>query len=70
MRQHCGNLSQYEFTPISFDHPLMLSARSEWCTTLYLRTGMLIMWDVLIRCNYSGWAPLQVVNTELTNGSR
>jgi hypothetical protein len=29
---------------------------------------MLIVWGVLIRCNYLGWAPLQVVLTELTNG--
>jgi hypothetical protein len=29
---------------------------------------MLIMWDVLMRCNYFGCAPLQVVLTELTTG--
>jgi hypothetical protein len=31
---------------------------------------MLIMRDVLIRCNYLGWTPLAVVLIELTNGDR
>jgi hypothetical protein len=26
------------------------------------------MWDLLIRCNYLEWAPLQVVLAELTKG--
>jgi hypothetical protein len=52
----------------------MLSPRSEWCyshyTIFYLRIGILVMFDLLIRCNYLVRAPLQVLLIELTKGGR
>jgi hypothetical protein len=45
-----------------FQPILMSVVQSEWCysyyITLYFRIGMLLMWDVLIRCNYLGRATM------------
>jgi hypothetical protein len=55
-----------------FQPAFVVLAWSEWCypyyTCFHLRTGMLIMLNVLIRCNCLGWEPLKVMLTELRNG--